>query len=110
MKVKSELARIVSGFAGEIIGFYKAMVFCGREFVISKRLLKSGSEIDSCFKNCQMDSAYKRAVETEFWLRMAKSCGYKKLLGVDGSEKNVDYLLLKARNLVELLDEKEAAL
>lgn len=62
----------------KIIDFYKALVFDQKEFVISKRLLKSGTSVGAKIARMELNGAYKSAIETEFWITLlSKNLGKK---------------------------------
>lgn len=104
MNTPNNLKDFVKGFSCDLFSFYKAMVFCEREFVISKRLFRCGVEINS-FLNYSQKSAYEKAVEIQFWLKYAKKNGFRKILGIDGHSINIDDLLIRNRNVIKLLSE-----
>ena len=65
-------------YSMKIIEFYKALVFDQKEFVISKRFLKSGTSVGAKIARKELNGAYKSAIETEFWLSLlSKNLGKK---------------------------------
>lgn len=78
-------------YSMKIIDFYKALVFDQKEFVISKRLLKSGTSVGAKIARMELNGAYKSAIETEFWITLlSKNLGKKiKICEVRNSTKKM---------------------
>lgn len=85
-------------YSMKIIEFYKALVFDQKEFVISKRLLKSGTSVGAKIARMELNGAYKSAIETEFWITLlSKNLGKKiKICEVQNSTKKMINLIENA--------------
>lgn len=79
-------------FASDIITTYKYLVFEKKEFIISKRLLKSGTGIEAHLARDEKLTAYKMAVETEFWLKfleIKEICEAKLISGLNKKLRSI---------------------
>lgn len=92
-KVKTDLRKSLICFGGDFVQLYKRLVFNQKEFVISKRILKSGICIGACYSAGEKDRAYRKAVETEFWIELLGSYREsridKELICLKGQIKNL---------------------
>lgn len=70
--VKNSIRNQMMNFALDVVELYRKLVFDQKEFVISKRLLKSGTSLGVRYSAGEGEKAYKKAVETEFWLELLK--------------------------------------
>ena len=73
MKSIKAVQKTLFDFGIEIIELYKILVFHEKEFIFSKRLLKAGTGIGFEYSCGKINKAWKKAVETKFWLEIVKS-------------------------------------
>lgn len=84
-------------YSMKIIDFYKALVFDQKEFVISKRLLKSGTAVGTKIARMELNGAYKNAIETEFWLSLLSKNFGKKI--------NINEIQNNTKQMIKLIEE-----
>ena len=86
-RYKIRIEDLTFDFAKNILFLSKDLTSVGREFVVSKQILRSGTSIAANVTEAehpQSDADYlskinialKEANETKFWLRLLKECGY----------------------------------
>ena len=86
-RYKIRIEDLTFDFAKNILFLSKDLTSVGKEFVVSKQILRSGTSIAANVTEAehpQSDADYlskinialKEANETKFWLRLLKECGY----------------------------------
>ena len=86
-RYKIRIEDLTLDFAKNILFLSKDLTSVGKEFVVSKQILRSGTSIAANVTEAehpQSDADYlskinialKEANETKFWLRLLKECGY----------------------------------
>lgn len=86
-RYKIRIEDLAFDFAKNILFLSKDLTSVGKEFVVSKQILRSGTSIAANVTEAehpQSDADYlskinialKEANETKFWLRLLKECGY----------------------------------
>ena len=86
-RYKIRIEDLTFDFAKNILFLSKDLTSVGKEFVVSKQILRSGTSIAANVTEAehpQSDADYlskinialKEANETKFWLRLLKQCGY----------------------------------
>lgn len=94
-------------FAIDVERFYKKISSEEKEYVLSKQFLRSGTSIganvaeaNGAISNADFSAkisiAYKKSLETKYWLKLFKASGYT-------DEKNFDELFEKADELSRTL-------
>ena len=62
--------RMLVDFGTEVVQIYKNLVFEQKEFILSKRLLKSGTVIEAYYSLGNIKQSYVKAVETNLWMQL----------------------------------------
>lgn len=94
--MKNEKNKLVMDFICEMIAFYKELVFEQKEFVISKRILKTIMESGACYSNKRNKETFENIIETEFWLKVLDAMFMRNI----ENEENVK-ILETVENLIE---------
>ena len=92
-----------------IVILYKTLVFDEKEFVLSKRLLKAGTAAGTSSYCGNFRKAWRKAVETKFWLELLKSFYELKTDRIYHNEKvkkQIDQVNVQLSEIIQMLEEK----